>query len=109
MCVAASWRLGENDLASWTIVESRFPYDKNQQCGGSTGNCNPLPHAVMSVLQAAKSSNCRGSIRLIEQAGMFLEDSMVYSNCKQQSSHNVQVSCSLVLIPAINMIHLFFS
>ncbi|XP_043269402.1 sterol regulatory element-binding protein 1 [Venturia canescens] len=91
MCVAASWRLGESDPSSWTIVESRFPYDKNQQCG-STGNCYPLPHAVLSVLQAAQSPTCRGSMRLIEQAGTFLENSMVYSNCKQQSSYNVQLA-----------------
>lgn len=90
MCVAASWRLGENDAASWTIVESRFPYDRNQVSGA--GNGSPLPHAVLSVLQAARRFTCRGSIRLIDQAGTLLEDSMVYSNCTQQPSHNVQVS-----------------
>ncbi|XP_034950012.1 sterol regulatory element-binding protein 1 isoform X2 [Chelonus insularis] len=87
-CAAASWRLGE-DTSAWTVIETKFPYDKNYD--DATSNKNPLPYAVLCVLQAARRPTNRSSIRFIDQAGKYLEDSMVYYHCKQQSSHNVQL------------------
>ncbi|XP_044018988.1 sterol regulatory element-binding protein 1 isoform X2 [Aphidius gifuensis] len=86
---ASSWRLGEEDPTAWNIVETKFPYDKfNNE---TNSNNSPLSHAVLSVIQAAKKSKCKSSIRLIDQAGKLLEQSMVFYNCKQQSSQNVQL------------------
>ncbi|XP_015596800.1 sterol regulatory element-binding protein 1 [Cephus cinctus] len=85
MCVAASWRLGEDDTAAWSIVVGRFPYEKSPQ----SGKGSPLPHAVLNVLQAAKRAGGRAPMRLIDQAGTFLEQSMFYYHCKQQSSQNI--------------------
>lgn len=91
LIVAANWRLGEDDNTAWTIAQSKFPYDRIYNENG--GNCsdNPLPHAVLNTLQAAKKSTSRSSIRLIDQAGKFLEHSMMYYHCKQQCSRSVQV------------------
>ncbi|XP_044593566.1 sterol regulatory element-binding protein 1 [Cotesia glomerata] len=88
-CAAANWRLGNED-SSWTLVESKFPYGKNYNENDASSNGNPLPYAVLCVLQAAKRST-RSSIRLIDQAGEYLQHSMVYYHCKQQSPHNVQL------------------
>ncbi|KYM76964.1 Sterol regulatory element-binding protein 2, partial [Atta colombica] len=54
ICAAASWRLGEEDSKAWSIVESKFPYERNFQVGDNSSN-SPLPHAVLSVLQVAKN------------------------------------------------------
>ncbi|XP_011299687.1 sterol regulatory element-binding protein 1 [Fopius arisanus] len=85
---AACWRLGEEDFTPWTMAEAKFPREKNfsENSGGS-----PLPDAVLCVVQAAKRPRSRSSIRLIDQAGKHLEHSLVYYNCKQQPSQNVQL------------------
>ncbi|XP_012268258.2 sterol regulatory element-binding protein 1 [Athalia rosae] len=96
--VAASWRLGEDDQVAWSILESRFPFDKNRQpASTSTGNnsTNPLPHAVLFALQARRSTR-RTAMRLVDQAGMLLDHSMAYYNCKQQSSQNTLLTQLLV-------------
>ncbi|XP_014210425.1 sterol regulatory element-binding protein 2 [Copidosoma floridanum] len=85
MCVAASFRLGEEDSDAWNIVEGKFPFEKSSQ----SGNKNPLPHAVLFLLQLMRLPSKRMAMRLIDQASMFLEHSTVYYNCKQQSSQNV--------------------
>jgi len=97
ICAAASWRLGEEDSKAWNIVESKFPYERNFQIGDN--NSSPLPHAVLSVLQVAKYPTklismgfIVGSMRFIDQAGLLLEQSMVYYHCKEQSSQQVLVS-----------------
>ncbi|XP_057340757.1 sterol regulatory element-binding protein 1 [Microplitis mediator] len=89
-CAAANWRLGNEDSSAWTIVESKFPYEKNYNENDATSNGSPLPYAVLCVLQAAKRPT-RSSIRLVDQAGKYLQHSMVYYHCKQQSPHNVQL------------------
>ncbi|KAK0183127.1 hypothetical protein PV327_001197 [Microctonus hyperodae] len=90
-CVAASWRLGEEDPTAWTIVESKFPYERNYDENCTTSTDNPLAHAVFRLLQAAKRPTNLSSIRLVDQASKFLEHSMVYYHCRQRSSHNVQL------------------
>lgn len=92
ICAAASWRLGEEDSKAWSIVESKFPYERNFQIGDSSGSSSPLPHAVLNVLQAAKYSAKLVSMRFVDQAGLLLEQSMVYYNCKEKSSQQVLVS-----------------
>jgi len=91
ICAAASWRLGEEDSKAWSIVESKFPYERNFQVGDNSSN-SPLPHAVLSVLQVAKNPTKLVSMRFIDQAGLLLEQSMVYYHCKEQSSQQVLVS-----------------
>ncbi|XP_012279749.1 sterol regulatory element-binding protein 2 [Orussus abietinus] len=89
LVTTASWRLGEMDDSLWDVVENRFPYDKDvQQCLG-TGDGNPLPKAVLCVLQAARCPARHASMRLIDQAGTLLEQSLVYYHCKEQSSQNI--------------------
>ena len=92
MCVAANFRLGEEDSDAWNIVEGKFPFEKNSQLS----NTNPLPHAVLLVLQSARFPSKRTTVRLIDQASTFLEHSTVYNNCKQQSSQNVMVRCARI-------------
>ena len=87
--VAACWRLREDDSQAWSIVESRFPYEKNYQLCNSNKSVSPLPYIVLNALQAAKTTSKSASVRFIEQAGILLEQSLVYYNCKQQSSQNV--------------------
>lgn len=91
MCVAACWRLGEDDSEAWNVVESKFPYEKNYQLCNSNNSVSPLPYVVLNALQAAKNSMKSTSVRHIEQAGTLLEQSMVYYHCKQQSSQNVML------------------
>ncbi|XP_058798144.1 sterol regulatory element-binding protein 1 isoform X2 [Phymastichus coffea] len=85
MCVAANFRLGEEDSNAWNIVEGKFPFEKNSQLN----NGNPLPHAVLLLLQSARCTSKHTTMRLVDQASTFLEHSTVYNNCKQQSSQNV--------------------
>ncbi|KAJ8682097.1 hypothetical protein QAD02_017889 [Eretmocerus hayati] len=85
MCVAANFRLGEEDSNAWNIVEGKFPFEKNSQLG----NSNPLPHAVLLLLQSARCTSKHSTMRLVDQASAFLEHSTVYNNCKQQSCQNV--------------------
>lgn len=92
ICAAASWRLGEEDSKAWSIVESKFPYERNFQISDSNSSSSPLPHAVLSVLQVAKHPTKIVSMRFIDQAGLLLEQSMVYYHCKEQSSQQVLVS-----------------
>lgn len=87
MCAAANFRLGEERCDAWNIVEGKFPFDKNSP----QGNSNPLPHAVLLTLQAARCSSKRTAMRLVDQASTLLEHSCVYNDCKQQSSQNVLV------------------
>lgn len=47
---------------------------------------------MLNVLQAAKHSTKLVSMRFIDQAGLLLEQSMVYNHCKQQSSQQILVS-----------------
>ncbi|XP_014484348.1 PREDICTED: sterol regulatory element-binding protein 1 [Dinoponera quadriceps] len=89
MCVAASWRLGEENSEAWSVVERKFPYKRNFQIGDSNSRISPLPHAVLNVLQAAKHSSKLASMRFIDQAGLLLEQSMVYYHCKEQSSQQI--------------------
>lgn len=90
--VAACWRLRKDDSQAWSIVESKFPYEKNYQlCNNNNNGVGPLPHIVLNALQAAKSTTKSASVRFIDQAGLLLEQSLVYYNCKQQSSQNVLV------------------
>lgn len=89
MCVAACWRLGEEDSQAWDIVESKFPYEKNYQLCNNKNSVSPLPYVVLNALQAAKSTTKPNSMRLIDQAGILLEHSMVYYHCKEQSSQSV--------------------
>ncbi|XP_066583236.1 sterol regulatory element-binding protein 1 [Prorops nasuta] len=89
MCAAASWRLGEDNTMAWDIAESKFPYERNFQPGSSNNSGSPLPYAILSVLQAAKHPTKLLSLHLIEQAGIILEQSMVYYHCKEQSAQNV--------------------
>lgn len=91
ICAAASWRLGEEDSKAWNIIESKFPYDRNFQISDNSSS-SPLPHAVLNVLQAAKHSTKLVSTRFIDQAGLLLEQSMVYYHCKEQSSQQILVS-----------------
>ncbi|XP_072760839.1 sterol regulatory element-binding protein 2-like [Anoplolepis gracilipes] len=88
ICATASWRLGEEDSKAWNIVESKFPYDRNFQISDNSSS-SPLSHAVLNVLQAAKHSTKLVSTRFIDQAGLLLEQSMVYYHCKEQSSQQV--------------------
>ncbi|KMQ87614.1 sterol regulatory element-binding protein [Lasius niger] len=88
ICAAASWRLGEEDSKAWNIVESKFPYERNFQISDNSSS-SPLPHAVLHVLQAAKHSTKLVSTRFIDQAGLLLEQSMVYYHCKEQSSQQI--------------------
>lgn len=90
--VAACWRLREDDSQAWSIVESKFPYERNYQLCNSNKSVSPLPYIVLNALQAAKATSKSASTRFIEQAGILLEQSLVYYNCKQQSSQNVLVS-----------------
>jgi sterol regulatory element-binding transcription factor 1 len=92
ICAAASWRLGEEDSKAWSIVESKFPYERNFQISDNNSSNSPLPHAVFNILQAAKHCTKFVSIRFIDQAGLQLEQSMVYYHCKEQSSQQVLVS-----------------
>lgn len=94
ICAAASWRLGEEDSKAWSIVESKFPYERNFQIGDNNSSSSPLPHAVLNVLQAAKHSTKLMSMRFIDQAGLLLEQSMVYYHCKEQSSQQILVNLS---------------
>lgn len=94
ICAAASWRLGEEDSKAWSIVESKFPYERNFQIGDSNSTSSPLPHAMLNVLQAARHSAKLVSIRFIDQAGLLLEQSTVYYHCKEKSSQQVMVSLS---------------
>ncbi|KAL0112766.1 hypothetical protein PUN28_012200 [Cardiocondyla obscurior] len=96
ICAAASWRLGEEDSKAWSIVESKFPYDRNFQIGDNNSSSSPLPHAVLSVLLVAKHPTKLASTRFIDQAGLFLEQSMVYYHCKEQSSQQVLLTQLLV-------------
>ncbi|KAH0945834.1 hypothetical protein HN011_011135 [Eciton burchellii] len=89
ICAAASWRLGEEDSKAWSIVESKFPYERNFQISDNNSSNSPLPHAVFNILQAAKHCTKFVSIRFIDQAGLQLEQSMVYYHCKEQSSQQV--------------------
>lgn len=89
ICAAASWRLGEEDSKAWSIAESKFPYERNFKIGDN--NSSPLPYAVFNILQAAKHSTKLVSMRFIDQAGLLLEQSMVYYHCKEQSSQQVLV------------------
>lgn len=91
ICAAASWRLGEEDSKAWSIVESKFPYERNYQISDNNSS-NPLPHAVFNVLQAAKHSTKLVSTRSTDQAGLLLEQSMVYYHCKEKLSQKVLVS-----------------
>ena len=84
MCVAANFRLSEEDSDAWNIVEGKFPFEKS--C-----NSTPLPHAVLTLLQAARCQSKRMTVRMVDKASTFLEHSTVYSNCKQRSSQNVLV------------------
>ncbi|XP_015521388.1 sterol regulatory element-binding protein 1 [Neodiprion pinetum] len=96
--VAASWRLGEDDQIAWSILESRFPFDKNRQqpnASSPNNSTNPLPHAVLFALQARRSTR-RTAMRLVDQAGVLLEHSMAYYHCKQQSSQNTLLTQLLV-------------
>ncbi|XP_047361469.1 sterol regulatory element-binding protein 1 [Vespa velutina] len=91
ICAAAAWRLGDEDETVWNIVETKFPYERNfQLCNNS--NRSPLPYAVLNVLQAAKHSSKIVSMRLMDQGGIFLDQSIVYYHCKQQSSQNVMLT-----------------
>lgn len=92
ICAAASWRLGEEDSKAWSIVESKFPYERNFQISDNNSSSSPLPHAVLNVLQVAKHPTKLASMRFIDQAGLLLEQSMVYYHCKEQSSQQVLVS-----------------
>ncbi|XP_015429774.1 PREDICTED: sterol regulatory element-binding protein 1 [Dufourea novaeangliae] len=86
--VAACWRLREDDSQAWNIIESKFPYEKNYHlCHNSS--VSPLPYIVLNTLQAAKATSKSASMRFIDQAGILLEQCLVYYNCKQQSSQNV--------------------
>ncbi|KAK2587541.1 hypothetical protein KPH14_003675 [Odynerus spinipes] len=88
---AAAWRLGDEDENVWNIIETKFPYERNfQLCSNS--NRSPLPYAVLNVLQAAKRSSKIISMRLLDQAGILLEHSIVYYHCKQQSSQSVMLT-----------------
>ncbi|XP_076178281.1 sterol regulatory element-binding protein 1-like [Ptiloglossa arizonensis] len=89
MFVAACWRLREDDSQAWSIVESKFPYEKNYQLCNNNNSSSPLPYIVLNVLQAAKATTKSTSMRFIDQAGILLEQCLVYYNCKQQSSQNV--------------------
>ncbi|KAG5316775.1 SRBP2 protein, partial [Acromyrmex insinuator] len=95
ICAAASWRLGEEDSKAWSIVESKFPYERNFQVGDNSSS-SPLPHAILSVLQVAKNPTKLVSMRFIDQAGLLLEQSMVYYHCKEQSSQQVLLTQLLV-------------
>lgn len=92
ICAAASWRLGEEDSKAWSIVENKFPYERNFQISDNNSSSSPLPYAVLSVLQVAKHPTKLTSMRFIDQAGLLLEQSMVYYHCKEQSSQQVLVS-----------------
>ncbi|XP_031842037.1 sterol regulatory element-binding protein 1 [Nomia melanderi] len=87
--VAACWRLREDDSQAWSIVESKFPYEKNYQLCNNSNGVSPLPYIVLNALQAAKATTKSASMRIIDQAGILLEQCLVYYNCKQQSSQNV--------------------
>ncbi|KAG5333437.1 SRBP2 protein, partial [Acromyrmex heyeri] len=95
ICAAASWRLGEEDSKAWSIVESKFPYERNFQVGDNSSS-SPLPHAILTVLQVAKNPTKLVSMRFIDQAGLLLEQSMVYYHCKEQSSQQVLLTQLLV-------------
>ncbi|KAL6256820.1 hypothetical protein P5V15_011759 [Pogonomyrmex californicus] len=88
ICAAASWRLGEEDSKAWSIVESKFPYERNFQISNNSSS-SPLPHAVLNVLHAAKYPTKLVSMRFIDQAGLLLEQSMVYYHCKEKSSQQI--------------------
>lgn len=81
----------EDDSQAWSIVESKFPYEKCYQLCNNNNNINPLPYIVLNALQAAKATTKSVSMRFIDQAGILLEQCLVYYNCKQQSSQNVLV------------------
>lgn len=89
MYVAACWRLKEDDSRAWSIVESKFPYEKNYQLCNNNNSVSPLPYIVFNTLQAAKATIKSTSMHFIDQAGILLEQCLVYYNCKQQSSQNV--------------------
>lgn len=98
MYVAACWRLKEDDSQAWSIVESKFPYEKNYQLCNNNSNTSPLPYIVLNALQAAKATTKTASMRFIDQAGILLEQSLVYYHCKQQSLQNVLVRYRNVII-----------
>ncbi|XP_043581085.1 sterol regulatory element-binding protein 1 [Bombus pyrosoma] len=87
--VAACWRLKEDNSQAWSIVESKFPYEKCYQLCNNNNSISPLPYIVLNALQAAKATTKSVSMRFIDQAGILLEQCLVYYNCKQQSSQNV--------------------
>ncbi|XP_054005282.1 sterol regulatory element-binding protein 1 [Hylaeus anthracinus] len=89
MYVAACWRLREDDSQAWSIIESKFPYEKNYQLCNNNNSISPLPYIVLNALQAAKATTKSASMRFIDQTGVLLEQCLVYYNCKQQSSQNV--------------------
>ncbi|XP_025988854.2 sterol regulatory element-binding protein 2 isoform X2 [Solenopsis invicta] len=95
ICAAASWRLGEEDSKAWSIVESKFPYERNFQISNNSSS-SPLPHAVLNVLQVAKHPTKIVSMRFIDQAGLLLEQSMVYYHCKEKSSQQILLTQLLV-------------
>lgn len=81
----------EDDSQAWSIVESKFPYEKCYQLCNNNNSISPLPYIVLNALQAAKATTKSVSMRFIDQAGILLEQCLVYYNCKQQSSQNVLV------------------
>ncbi|XP_051170563.1 sterol regulatory element-binding protein 1 [Leptopilina boulardi] len=88
ICSAANWRLGENSLVSQCIVEEKFPFGKHSQLSIHNTNSKPLHHAALCIIRAMKATSNETLTNLVDQAGLLMEQSMVYYDCKQKSSQN---------------------
>ncbi|XP_043462078.1 sterol regulatory element-binding protein 1 [Leptopilina heterotoma] len=88
ICSAANWRLGENSLVSQCIVEEKFPFGKHAQLSIHHTNNKPLHHAALCIIRAMKATSNETLTNLVDQAGLLMEQSMVYYDCKQKSSQN---------------------
>lgn len=92
ICVAANWRLGEDDVAAKSIVEEKFPFQKFPQLNDSHNDNKPLQHAALCIIQGITSRSRQSLIKFVDQAGKLLEQSMVYYHCQQRSSQNFLAS-----------------
>lgn len=88
ICTAANWRLGEDSSVSQCIVEEKFPFGKHAQLSIHHTNNKPLHHAALCIIRAMKASSNETLTNLVDQAGLLMEQSMVYYDCKQKSSQN---------------------
>lgn len=78
-------------MLSQCIVEEKFPFGKHAQLSIHHTNNKPLHHAALCIIRAMKSTSNETLTNLVDQAGLLMEQSMVYYDCKQKSSQNFLV------------------